>query len=72
MIKLLFSDMVSGDEKQKFLSDMLKYDPEIHTPTIFLNPYRQVSLFTAPDRDRDPSISPPIILFRLIMNADTI
>ena len=38
----------------------LKYDPEIHTPTIYLNPYRQVSLFTAPDRDRDPSVSPPM------------
>ena len=39
---------------------ILKYDPEIHTPTIYLNPYRQVSLFGAPDRDADPSTRPPM------------
>jgi uncharacterized protein (TIGR02466 family) len=29
----------------------IKYDPNVHTPTIFVNPYRQVSLSSAPRHD---------------------
>jgi uncharacterized protein (TIGR02466 family) len=39
----------------------IKYDPNVHTPTIFVNPYRQVSLSSAPRHDTsDMSKVPPM------------
>ncbi len=39
----------------------IKYDPEVHTPTVFLNPYRQVSQASAPPRrNLDTTKCPPM------------
>lgn len=39
----------------------LKYNPEVHTPTIFVNPYRQVSISSSPVLDTtDMSKVPPM------------
>lgn len=49
----------------------VKYDKNIHTPTIFVNPYRQVSISSAPKYDTsDMSKVPPMWGPQSFVNVD--